>query len=151
MKECLDISNTTTYLFNCDFFADDFDPEGHEEHLECAEKLIDTYPWNDIFNSWNEYLHNNCKTPESVINYCNLFLYYGGQDQFIPNPYEFLGYIYYMVDIDKYWDQAGEFLDGLSISILEKSGEISTVKNPYYQSWTDPKMIAAIERYRSSK
>ena len=34
------ISSITKYLFDCDFFADDFDPEGQEMHLETAEKLL---------------------------------------------------------------------------------------------------------------
>ena len=148
MSENMDLIDTTKYLFDCDFFSDSFDPEDHEDHLECAEKLLSTYPWNDIFYAWNRYLRNNCQTPESVINYCNLFSYYGGQDQFIQDPYDFLGYIFYMVDIDKYWDDAGEFLDGLSISILEKAGKISTVKDPYYQSWHDPEILKAVEKYK---
>ena len=56
-----------------------------------------------------------------------------------------------MVDTEKYWEEAGEFLDGFCISILEKAGEISTVKDPYYQSWKDPKIISAVERYRNPK
>ena len=140
------ITEETNYLFNVDFLNDNFDAEGNEEHLDRAIQLIDTHPWNEIFNSWNNYLHNNCKTPEDVINFCNLFVYYGGTDQFIPRPYEFLGYIYYMVDTDKYWDEAGELIDGLSISVLEKAGEISSWNDPYYRSWKDPKILKEIEK-----
>lgn len=145
------ITEETNYLFNVDFFSDSFDPEGNEEHLDRAEQLIDSHPWSDVFNSWNNYLHNNCKTPEEVINFCNLFVYYGGTEQFIPHPYEFLGYIYYMVDTEKYWDEAGELLDSLSVSVLEKAGEISSWNDPYYQSWKDPKIIAEVEKLKSQK
>lgn len=141
--------NETNYLFDCDFFSDDFDAEGNEEHLQRAEQLLNTYPWKDVFACWNSYLRHNCNSPEEVINFCNLFSYYGGQDNFIPDPYEFLGYIYYMVDINEYWDEAGDFLDGLSISILEKSGEISTTKNPYYQSWKDPCILEIVKKYKN--
>ena len=143
------IAEETNYLFNVDFFDDNFDPDGNEEHLVRAEKMLDSYPWSDIFYAWNEYLHTKCKTPEEVYNYCNLFMYYGGTDQFIPNPYEFLGYIYYMIDLNTYWDMAGELLDEMSISILEKSGEISTWNDPYYQSWKDPKILEEIDKYKS--
>lgn len=139
------IEETTSYLFNCDFFDEEFDPEGHEDHLACAEELIHEKPWAEIYAAWSNYLYNNCKTPEAVINYCNLFSYYGGQDNYIPDPYTFIGYIYYIVDIEKNWDEAGEFLDGFCISILERSGEISLSKNPYYQSWKDPKVLSVID------
>ena len=145
MSDKINIEETSTYLFNCNFYDDAFDPEGHEDHLECAEKLINSNPWENIFEVWSNYLYNNCKTPEEVINFCNLFSYYGGQDYYIPKPYDFIGYIYYIVDIDKYWDEAGDFLDGLCISILERSGELSTTKDPYYQSWKDPKVLKVIE------
>ena len=142
------ITKETNYLFDVDYFDDNFDPDGNEEHLARAEKMIDSYPWSDIFDSWNEYLHANCKTPEDIYNYCNLFIYYGGTDQFIPRPYEFLGYIYYMIDIDTYWDMAGELLDELSVSILERSGEISSWNDPYYQSWKDPKILKEVEKLK---
>ena len=151
MPDKAEISRMTTYLFDCDFFADDFDPEEHEDHLKCAENLLGTYSWSDIIPSWNAFLRSRCSTPEEVINFCNLFFYYGGTDQFIPDPYDFLGHIYYMVDTEKYWEEAGEFLDGFCINVLEKAGEISTVKDPYYQSWKDPKIISAVERYRNPK
>ena len=71
------IKNETEYLFRCDFFSDEFDPDGEEEHLDRADNLLEAYPWKDIFNSWHDFLHANCKTPEEVINFCNLFFYYG--------------------------------------------------------------------------
>lgn len=148
MTDKIDLSKMTSYLFECNFFDDEFDPEDHEEHLACAEKLFDTYAFKDIFNEWNNYLRKNCKTAEEVINFCNLFSYYGGQDYPIPNAYDFVGYIYSKVDISKYWDEAGDFIDGLCTSILEKSGEISLVKDPYYQSWKDPKVLEAVERIK---
>ena len=150
MPNIRNLKETTSYLFNCDFFSDDFDPDGNEEHLECAENVLSTYAFNDIFAEWNRYLRENCKSPEDVINFCNLFSYYGGSDYYIPNAYDFVGYIYYMVDLDKYWDKAGDFLDGLCISILEKSGDVSLARDPYYQSWKDPKVIASVEKYKKT-
>ena len=149
MKDRQIIKTTTDYLFGCDFKSDRFDPEGEEKHLDKANELISTFLWSDIFEEWNDYLHNNCSTPESVINFCNLFYYYGGQDQFIPNPYEFLGYLYYVIDVDTYWNQAGNLLDSISISILEKSGEISLSSDPDYQPWNDPKLLKVIESYKN--
>ncbi len=143
--------NETSYLFEVNFFSNDFDPEGHEEHLLRAQKLLESCAWSDIFSAWSDYLFMRCQTPEEVINFANLFFYYGGHEQFITEPYDFLGYIYYRVDIEKYWDKAGEFLDELAVSILEKAGEISTINNPYYQSFKDPKMLEAIKKWQTMK
>ena len=148
MTDKTNLKEMTEYLFNCNFFSDDFDPEGNETHLQCAEELLSSWSFNDVFKEWNKFLREKCHTPESVINFCNLFSYYGGQDYYISNAYDFVGYIYYMVDIEKYWDECGDFLDGLCISILAKSGDISLSKNPCYQSWTDPKVLARVEKYR---
>ena len=37
-------------FINCDFFNDDFDPEGKEEHLDMAHELQEKYPWSDIID-----------------------------------------------------------------------------------------------------
>lgn len=76
------------------------------------------------------------------------YTYYGGLDYYVPHPYDFIGYIYYMVDINKYWNDAGDLLDNMSITILENSGDLSTTQDPYYQSWKDPRILNAIEEWR---
>lgn len=148
MNSNINLIRTTEYLFNCDFSSDNFDPDNNEEHYDVATKLLQNYSWNDIFNAWNDYLHQNCKTPESIINFCNLYTYYGGLDYYVPHPYDFIGYIYYMVDINKYWNEAGDLLDNMAITILENSGDLSTTQDPYYQSWKDPRILNAIEEWR---
>ncbi len=145
-----DIINTTNYLFHCDFFADDFDPEDNEEHLFAAYDLLKAHPWTDIYPVWNDYLHSNCKDAEAAINFANLYFYYGGTDEYIPDPYEFVGYLLYLIDLDKYWDVAGDMLDSLFNAVLSKSGKINLMSNPYYQAWKDPNVLAAVERYRNS-
>ena len=147
------ILDETDWLFGCDYFADDsdpnsYDPDGTDERSKRADELLANYPWRDVFAAWKNYLFTKCKTPKSVINFCNLYFVYGGADRAIPDPYEFVGYIYYRVDLDVYWDDAGDFLDGLCARILENSGEISEMENPYYQSWTDPKTVAAVEKFQ---
>lgn len=142
------ITETTEYLFNCNFFDESFDPDGSETHQELAEEVMSNNLWQDVFTSWNKYLRNNCSTPEAVINFCNLFVYYGGTENPIRDPYDFLGYIFSKVDLDKYWDTAGELLDGLAVAILQRTGDISLAKNPFYQSWKDPKLIKAAEKYK---
>lgn len=144
-----DLKKTTHYLFDCKFTSDDFDPD-ETPHLDTAISLLHDYPWKDIFMSWNAYLHEHCPTAEDVINFVQLFSYYGGTDQYIPQPYEFIGYLYYRVDMKKYWDDAGDFFDGVAISILEKSGKIDTTKDVYYSPLEDPKVLASITNYQKN-
>ncbi len=142
------ISEVTKYLFDCDFFAEEFDENDTYEHYDCAQKLMEENKWDEIYDAWYDYLINCCQTPDSVINYVNLYIYYGGQDQAIRNPYEFLGYIYCMVNMDQYWDSVGELFDGLSINILENCGKANIVKNPYYNPEKDPKLLESIQEWR---
>ena len=142
------ISEITKYLFDCDYFAEDFDADDSYEHYDCAHKQMEDNMWSDVYNSWFQYLIDNCESPEKVINFVNLFSYYGGQDQAIKNPYEFLGYIYCKVDMDKYWDVAGDLFDSVAISILESCGKINTVKNPYYNPIKDPEIIASSQKWK---
>ncbi|MCR4686010.1 MAG: hypothetical protein K5659_00385 [Lachnospiraceae bacterium] len=146
-----DIKSETEYLFGCDYFSDDFDDDELCEHLNRAKTLLKTHKWSEIFDEWNHYLLHNCRTPEEVINFVNLFFYYGGQDEAVKEPYKFLGYLYYMVDMDKYWDDAGDLFDSLSISMLENSGNINIVKNPYYTALEDPKIKSAVNEWKVKK
>lgn len=143
------INEYTDYLFNCCFTDDDFDPENNEKHLDTSWELFENYSWNDIYPVWNEYLHKNCISPEEVINFVNLYIYYEAADRKIPNPIEFISYLYFKVNMDTYWDEAGELFDGLTINILSKHGLINTIENPYYNPLKDERIIKGIESWRS--
>ncbi len=145
------INKITQYVFDCDFFSDDFDPEGNEAHLDKANELMESHSWNTIFPVWNNYLHTQCQNPEDVINFVNLYMYYGACEQCIPDPYDFVGYIFYKVDIRKYWDIAGDTIDSVANAVLQNSGKISLMKDPYYRAWEDPKVLEVIDNYRSSE
>lgn len=142
------IAAMTEYLFGCDFFADDFDADEKYDHYDCAQKLMEEYKWSDIYDAWIDYLVNNCDAPEKVINFVNLFSYYGGQDQAVKDPYYFLGYIYCVVDMEKYWDEAGSVFDGIAISLLENCGKVNVVKNPYYSPEIDPEVMVSVQKWR---
>ncbi|MEE3452405.1 hypothetical protein [Dialister sp.] len=143
-----ELEKYTDYLFNNDFNDENFDSEDHTDHLDCAEKVIEGYAWADIFETWNEFLRKKCTLKEDVINFCQLFIYYCGTDQFIPNPYDFLGYIFAKVDISTCKGRDLEIVDDFAISVLERSGEISLMNNPVYRSWEDPKLLKAMGKYK---
>ena len=142
------IQSETNYLFDYNFNDDSIPEKIEEAHLDRATALLDNYQWNDIFKCWFEYLKANCKTPEEVINWANLFFWFGGSEMSIPDPYSFLGYLYYKVDVSKYVDEAQTVFDGIAIGILEKIGKVNLMNNPNYAPETDPEIIAAVERWK---
>ena len=143
------IEEYTNYLLNCCFTDDSFDTEEHEDHLQASWELFENYSWEEIYPVWMKHLYMNCKTPEEVINFVNLFVYYEASDRPISDPIKFIGYLYYKVDMDKYWNQAGELFGGLAIGLLSKSGLVDPIADPYYNPMKDSrilKMITALEK-----
>ena len=137
------------FLFNQNFFSDDFDPEG--EIPEIAEELLNSYSWNDIYNMCFEHFKNDCTTIEKLYNALNLYYIYSFADQPIPNPYELIGYILYRIDIEKDWDKYGEFIDTLAISIVDNSTGTSHLSDGYYRLYEDQKVVEAIEYWKSKE
>ena len=143
------IQSETNYLFDYNFNDDSIPEEVEEAHLDRATALLDNYSWNDIFECWFEYLKTNCNTPEEVINWANLFFWFGGYERAIPDPYNFLGYLYYKVDVAKYVDDAQTVFAGIAIGILEKLGNVRLINTPNYAPETDPEILAAVERWKN--
>lgn len=145
------IQDYTEYLFCSDFTDDTFDPEDHEEHLKKSWELFDRFSWNDIYPIWMEYLHTQCKTIDSVINFANLFVYYEAAALPLPDPIDFISYLYYRVDMNRYWDVAGDLFDSIAISILSKSGLIDPMKDPYYSPLNDTRILSGIQQWSNAE
>lgn len=103
------------------------------------------------FVSWQKYLFTECKTPESVINFANLFWIYGGQDYPINEPYKFLGYFYYRINFETAKYDKLMILDSLAIDILPKAGYLYADRfiNDDYIPELDPNIIKQVEEYKS--
>lgn len=141
----------TDYLLNCRFTDDAFDPEDHEEHLRASWELFADYPWEEIYPVWMQYLHTKCETPADVINFVNLYIYYEAAAMKIPDPLDFISYLYYQVDMEKYWNEAGELFEGLAITVLSNHNLIHTKENPYYDPTKDERILSRIAALKSSK
>ena len=139
------------YLFNCSFIDETFDPDGKEDHLKTSWKLLDEYSWEDIYQSLMKHLHIQCKTPYDVINFVNLYYYYNFMEHPINDPIEFISYLYYMVDIDKFWDEAGDLFDSITIDIFSRQGLIDLMIDPYYNPLKDERILEGIENWKSGK
>lgn len=116
------IEKETEYLFSADWFSEEFDPDGQEEHMDRAYKLREDYSWEDIYPIWKKYLHEHCKSFDELVNYANLYVYYGGVDEVIPDAYEFCSYFMYRYDIQELWDEGGEDIENLVIGVLVTCG-----------------------------
>ncbi len=143
------IKAETDYLFKYNFNDTSISPEVEDAHLQRAEDLLDNYEWNDIFACWFSYLKKKCQTPEEVINWANLFYWFGGESKPIANPYKFLGYLYYKVDSIKYAEACQTVFDGIVIGILEKIGDISLSSNPSYAPEQDTRITQAKEKWEN--
>ena len=132
-------------------YGDDTSQE-YDLLLDKVEQQITEFGWDKTFESWKNYLFTECKTPESAINFANLFWSYGGQDYPVIEPYKFLGYFYYRIDFDtEKYDELG-ILDSLAIDLLPKAGYsyANRLINDEYSPELDPKRIAEAEAYKSS-
>ena len=144
------IDEQTHWLFNRTYGV-----SSNEQRKETREKVkqqISEFGWEKTFESWINYLFTECKTPESAINFANLFWSYGGQDHPVIEPYKFLGYFYYRIDFDtEKYDELG-ILDSLAIDLLPKAGYsyADRLINDEYIPELDPKIIAQVEAYKSS-
>jgi hypothetical protein len=145
------ISEITEYLFNRDY-DEELTDEEDEALWDVAKQQIKDFGWENTFESWKEYLFSKCITPESVVNFANLFWCYCLGEYVIADPYNFLGYMYYRIDMNpsKYDDL--DILDGLAITILPKAGfsEADLMKHPNYSPLMDEKLIAEVEKFKSS-
>jgi len=143
------INEYTDFLFNCNYFDESFDPEDHEDHLKASWELFESFTWDEIYSNWMKYLHSNCHTASDIINFANLYLYYEATDYIIPDPIKFISYLYYRVDMDKYWDVAGDLFDSIAISILSSCKLISLADEPYYSPLKDDRILAGIQQWES--
>ncbi len=146
-----DLKDYTNYLFNCQFNSADFDPEGKENHLDIAEEMKEKYSWKKIIVEWVAYLYEKCNTPQQVLNYCNLFIYYGGADNYVPDVYKFSGYLIYKTETLLADSDVFNLIDGLIISILEYQGLINLNDNPYYSIEKDEKIIFEKKKWEENK
>lgn len=146
----------TKLLFDRDFLKElsgeiELSEEEEDDYQNRSDALIQEYGWEQVFKAWNKYLRENCNTAESALNFANLFWSYEGYVHPIPNPYDFLAWFYYQIDMEKYADDAITIMDSISIEILHRAGVkgIYWGENPYYVPEQDPKMLAAVEKIRN--
>jgi len=113
-------------------------------------KTVDNYGWIETFETIENYLETNCLDGISTCNFANLFWYYNcSTPRQISEPFTFLGYMYYRVDLQPWKYDCSEVFDGIAYILL--SGTKDDHKNHWFADYypeNDPKIIAAVEEWR---
>lgn len=149
------LNKITRSLYDLDYYDDSvFTDETADKYEEIAENSIEQYGWDNVFQSWFEYLVKYCKTPKEVCNFAHLFWSYNGQDHVIENTYEFLGYFYYIMDLNpaKYEEKysAVTIMDSIANELQENAGLKKDIWcDDNYAPEKDPEIIKAVEKWRS--
>ncbi len=118
------IKEITHKLFSVNFDKDLDDDNISDAYENMAEKLIKNNKWSDVYACWYDYLVNECKTVEKIVNYANLFWLYEGYKQIIPNAVEFCAYFYANISFQHY-SASTAVIDGIAWYALVNSGIIS--------------------------
>ena len=152
-----EIDTITNELFKWDSFNESiYTDEINDECREKAREQIKKYGWENVWKSWYKYLIGNCKNAKDVCNFANLFYAYDGPDFQIDNPYEFLGYIFYYLELcsSKFEDEynALTIMDGITMDILENSGLRKNLwLDTCYVPEQDQNIINAVEEWKNKE
>lgn len=143
-----DIKTITSELFGVSFDGDSFG-QNKANLYEAAQRLIEEAGWDATYDAWFDYLVQNCTTPELVINFVHLIRYYDDFSHVIPDPYDFLGYFYYRLELNPAKYQAVDNMDEMSFEVLMKAGikEDLWIDDSYIPE-KDLEMIKAVERWK---
>ena len=145
-----ELFNKIKYLFDR-YWDEDLSDDEEDKLYSIADDMLTDYEWTQVFSTASEYLHNECKSPEDVINFAHFYWIYGWYENAIEDPYKFLGYLYYRIDlnVDKYDDM--DILDSLATTILPRAGysEADLYLNTQYMPEKDPKILEVVKQYKS--
>ena len=151
------LTKETEYIFGRNYLAElsdeiEISEEKEDEYMTIAVNLVCDYGWATTFSCWKEYLITHCKTAEEALNFAHLFWAYDGCNYAVPEPYSFLGYFYYRINLADYPDEI-TILDTLSIEVLSKSGikGVNWSDNPEYVPEKDPNILAEVDNYRKAE
>ncbi|MBQ1809508.1 MAG: hypothetical protein II016_00040, partial [Erysipelotrichaceae bacterium] len=95
----IDLYKKIEYLFNR-YWDEDLPDEDQDKLEQYADELVAEYGWDKVYENAVLYLHTNCRTPESAVNFANNYWTYGWYENPIPDPHKFLAYFYYITDYD---------------------------------------------------
>ncbi len=142
MTKMTELKNKVEKIFNSNFYADDYDPEG--EPYEYAQKVLSEYSWDDVFLCSVDYFKKHSSSLKQVLNFIELYTCNGFIDRPIAKPYEFAALVASKVDFAADWDKGADRVDDFLVFMLDSMGVISLYMDPYYQLKNDQKFLTAL-------
>ena len=142
------LEQAITKIFDCDYDADDYDPEG--PMYEYAQQILQTYPWEEVFQCSVEYFKAHGANLNAILNFVDLYIGNNFVDHPIKKPYEFAALIANNVDFDADWNKGADRIENFLTFMLDGQGAISLYDDPYYQLLKDPKFLSALADLRKS-
>ena len=145
MSKNLDLKETSKLLLTLD---PDFDYSNEEldQFEELAEELINQYGWSTVYKEWSRFLHEECPTDKDVVWFALNFSSFA-PDIALPDPLQFIAYLYYRVDTTKN-SRAFDIFDSLAITVLPNAGLVNMMEQPCYAAEADPRIQAEIANWK---
>ena len=148
MNKEINLKEAINKIFDCDYDAEDYNPEG--EMYDFAQKILEEYPWEEIFQCAVIYFKGHSSNLDQVLNFINLYVSNNFIDRQIPKPYEFAALIASKVDFEADWDKGADRIDNFLVFMLDKMGTVSLYVDPYYQLEDDPQFLAALSEIKKN-
>lgn len=149
MNNDLQLSDAILFLFNRNY-EDDLSEKEETTIDNLAEEVVNEFGWTKTFDCAFDYLKKRCATPEAAVNFAHLYFQMGWHEKAIPNPYQFVAWFYFQVDLDASRFDATDILDSLACAVLSNSGvrEANLWLNPRYAAEVDPKLVKEVNELR---
>jgi hypothetical protein len=119
--------------------------------VEKANNVINEYGWDVVFESWENFMYENCNSVEDALNFATWFEIYGGHNHKIAEPYKFLAYLYDIFDLNPVKYNA-QIMDDVSYGLLEAAGIKKNLwSDDYYTTENDPELVNAVKKLRKER
>ena len=144
------LSEIIAYLFGRPWDADTDD--GEDERLQrLYDETVERYGWKEAFEHIDRYMRTKCLDGQSACNFAHLFWIYNCSEfRRIPEPFRFLGYLYYKVGLQPWKYGCAELFEGLVFRLL--SGNDDYGHNPFmnydYSPEKAPDILAEAEKLK---
>lgn len=148
MNETIDLKETSRYLLTLDPDYDYSDTE-LDQFEDLANGLIKQYGWSTVYKEWSRFLHEECPTDQDVVWFALNFSSYA-PDIALPDPLQFIAYLYYRVDTTKN-SRAFDIFDSLAITVLPNAGLVNMMEQPCYAAESDPRIQAEIANWKRTE
>jgi len=150
----IELETITNELFSRDAIEVIDDPttdELYDSLKEKASTAIKKFGWDEVFDSWKQYMYSHCHSVNEALSFATWFYSYDGATHIIPNPYDFLAYLYDIFDLSPVKYDA-QIMDDVSYGLLEAAGIKKNLwSDDSYTTETDPELIKAVDELRRNK